>query len=468
MFKITHRGAHKRCAPIFFSALLFASSCVSAQSREQQAENDETSYIRVPEVRGAIESRTIEVAYVRFQSPNPGIPTFVILGGPGESITDYPDLSEARAANAQLLHSGDVVIVEQRGIGASRPALNCEPAIPPLDQPLSAKATYSLLHSSVESCASNYRDAGTNLRGYTTLEMVEDIDAIRRALGYTKINITGGSFGATVAYQYIRIHGDNVNRAVLTQMLAPGHTFVLPSTIDEFVLRIGDRLGVGQDWDGADLTSMIATVLDDLDTSPAQIDLGEASLVLGRFDLEIVTALALRQTQAIFSFPALFQGMSQGDFNFVGGIAAQWFRGGIPLNLSELALDCANGASESHMVQFKTELDNSLLGRGAHVPFPDICDSLTHGDVGVDFRKPVHIPTPILVIQGDLDARANVENVRRAFEGSNAQILVVKNATHDLGRSVSSKIGAELANIEARFLSEGEMPTEELVIPIPR
>lgn len=55
---------------------------------------------------------------------------------------------------------------------------------------------------------------------YTTDLGMDDVDEVRQWLGYTKINIWGGSYGSMAAQVYLRRHGANV-RAVVLAGVAP-------------------------------------------------------------------------------------------------------------------------------------------------------------------------------------------------------------------------------------------------------
>ena len=44
---------------------------------------------------------------------------------------------------------------------------------------------------------------------------VEDIDEVRAALGYDKVNLWGGSYGTRMGLEYLRRHGDHVRTLVL-------------------------------------------------------------------------------------------------------------------------------------------------------------------------------------------------------------------------------------------------------------
>jgi pimeloyl-ACP methyl ester carboxylesterase len=407
--------------------------------------------LRVPEVRGREGTRTIEVAYLELAGNAPGTPLLVLLGGPGESILEYETVEGARAELAPFLALGDVVVVEQRGVGASRPALDCEPAHPALEEPLSHEALQALLRDATARCRDRFGIGSQELEGYTTREMVEDVESVRRALGYERIRISGGSFGATVAYQFLREHGAVVERAVLTQFLAPDANLVLPAHLDAALAKIGDRLGEG-------LTGDIRAVLAHLRREPVEVALEGERLVIGAYDLEIVTALALRRTRYSGMLPALFSQMRAGEFGFVGGVAYSFFRREIPVNLSVLALDCALGWSSERRRLFDAQVEGSLLGRGGHAPFPDICADLPHGDIGEGWRRPGDIQTPTLVVLGELDARANPESAAAALAGTSARISVVQNATHDLGTSAVATAAGQLAALEAGFLESGAWP----------
>ena len=50
---------------------------------------------------------------------------------------------------------------------------------------------------------------------YTTSEAMDDLDDVREALGYDKINLVGYSYGATAAQYYLRQHEEHVRTMTL-------------------------------------------------------------------------------------------------------------------------------------------------------------------------------------------------------------------------------------------------------------
>jgi pimeloyl-ACP methyl ester carboxylesterase len=110
---------------------------------------------------------------------------------------------------AQVRRTRDIVLVDQRGTGRSSP-LAC-PAFAPdehveFDTDPVPKATL---------CAAQLAKAGVDASQYTTSAWIEDLDAIRDALGYRRVNLWGGSYGTRVAQEYVRRHGDHVRSVVL-------------------------------------------------------------------------------------------------------------------------------------------------------------------------------------------------------------------------------------------------------------
>jgi pimeloyl-ACP methyl ester carboxylesterase len=64
-----------------------------------------------------------------------------------------------------------------------------------------------------------------DLELYTTPIAMDDLDDVRAALGYTRINIIGGSYGTRAAQVYLKLHPDRV-RAVILHGVSPTNQFM--------------------------------------------------------------------------------------------------------------------------------------------------------------------------------------------------------------------------------------------------
>jgi pimeloyl-ACP methyl ester carboxylesterase len=159
--------------------------------------------LEVYEDRASRSGRTINlnVAVIKAQSEHPKPdPIFWISGGPGGAATDpgwiFYEMSLLGAANQQR----DVVLVDQRGTGLSN-RLVCPQPTDPARQ--------------VETLRSCLADMDGDPSAYTTAWAMDDLDDVRTALGYDRINLYGGSYGATAIQVYLLRHGSHVRTATL-------------------------------------------------------------------------------------------------------------------------------------------------------------------------------------------------------------------------------------------------------------
>lgn len=160
--------------------------------------------VRVPEDRRRPDGRTIALNIMVVKSATtPRLPPlFDIDGGPGLPGTKNAGFYATNGVSKDR----DVVLVDQRGTGRSNPLLcpalqtgPTEPMLPP---------------AAVAACRETLAKSA-DLRFYGTRDAVTDLDAVRQALGYGKIDLFGLSYGTTVALRYMRRYPDNVRAAVL-------------------------------------------------------------------------------------------------------------------------------------------------------------------------------------------------------------------------------------------------------------
>jgi pimeloyl-ACP methyl ester carboxylesterase len=172
-------------------------------------------YVEVPEDRAKPTGRRIPIHFVRARAtgkhPQPD-PVLVLGGGPGLHAT-----RGARGviqASREGLELRDLIVVDQRGTGSSNP-LDChehEGGGADVIQSVFERDFFDA--SSYKTCRdklSKYAD----LTQYTTTASVEDLEALRKALGYRTFNLRGGSYGTRWALEYIRRHPQSIRSAVL-------------------------------------------------------------------------------------------------------------------------------------------------------------------------------------------------------------------------------------------------------------
>ena len=145
-------------------------------------------------------------------------PLLYIPGGPGSSATEDAPGVVPQFARVHARH--DLVFVDQRGTGGSHP-LNCDFYNA---SDLQSYLGYFFPLDDVKKCRQQL-EATSDLTLYTTPIAMDDLDEVRAALGYDKINIFGGSYGTRAALVYLRQHPEHV-RTIVLQGVAPTNQFM--------------------------------------------------------------------------------------------------------------------------------------------------------------------------------------------------------------------------------------------------
>ncbi len=175
----------------------------------------ECGHLAVPETRAAAGGRQLQLFVARIPSlsrRHAPEPLFILAGGPGLGASTF--YTGVAPAFARIRRNHDIVIVDQRGTGNSHP-LNC-----PFDEQQMWDASEADTVRIMRECRiSLARDH--DLTQYTTSVAVQDLDAVRQALGYARIALYGSSYGTRVAQQYARRYPQHTQALILDGVVPP-------------------------------------------------------------------------------------------------------------------------------------------------------------------------------------------------------------------------------------------------------
>ena len=189
--------------------------------------------LTVPENRADPNSRLIavEVTRIRAQSADPKEPVFRLQGGPGLTNMDFTMASRFAADR-------DVVLVGYRGIDSSV-RLDCPEVESALKRSTDflSEASLQAFGDGLRSCATRLADDGVDLAGYSLPARVDDLEAVRKALGYHRIDLLSESAGTRTAMIYAWRYPENIHRSVMIGVNPPGHFVWDAKTTDEQIQR---------------------------------------------------------------------------------------------------------------------------------------------------------------------------------------------------------------------------------------
>ena len=404
------------------------------ETRDGQKIDAELGRLIVPETRNSANCRLIQLAFVRLRSAarNPGPPIVFLPGGPGQS-----GIEQAKGPRSSVILAmreiGDVIAIDQRGVGLSQPELSCNQTLDfPLDQPASREALLSLFKQRARACADYWKRQGTDLSAYNTNESADDVEALRQALGVDKIALLANSYGTTVALTIIRRHGQHIQRAIMVGTEAPDQTLKLPNNIQKALIELARRCRDDSRLGAAipDLIKLLESVSEGLRNHPATIAVTDATtkrqvtITLGDFDLRLMALEQISREPGIARFPAQLYSMSRGDFSSLAEWALDYRRQG--MSAMAAAMDCASGVSPERWGRIKDQENETTLGRDMDFPFPEVCEAWGVPNLEPAYRSQLTSEVPVLFISGTLDPRTppgNAEEIQKGFRNSASVII---------------------------------------------
>lgn len=408
--------------------------------------------------KGARIALHVTVAPSFREAPRPD-PLFVLAGGPGQPGSDLLPMLDRMFGRVRATR--DVILIDQRGTGRSG-KLDCPPG------EHEETTTDAQMQAELRACVTRLNQP---LADYTTANSARDIDAVRRALGYGKINVWGVSYGTRLAQAYVRAFPDAVRATVLDGVVAPDQ--VIPagahdaqSALDALFDQCAREAACAKAFprlraEFAELSARVAggkVVLELPDPRTAEIR--RLPLTSMRF-LGTVHAVLYNPVDSR-SLPFLIHSAAQGRWEpFVAraNVSNDVSTEGVVATVMHLAVVCAE--DYPRLSRELTESD----AKGSFLSGPLLTERLAMCELvrvpAVPYREPARIATPVLLLSGALDPVTPPHRAQAAARWmAKPQQLVVSNAGHGITplgcapRLVREFLDQPEAAVNARCLSE--------------
>ena len=397
--------------------------------------------ITVPE-RRANPARTITVAALKIPTrvANPGRPIVFLMGGPGIPGAVMAPIPPYFTLFDRLRELGDVILLDQRGLGRSEPNIDCPVEQgPPLDFFGRRDRMLGAIRSRVASCAEYWRRQGADPTAYNTIESADDVDDLRTFLGVEQIDLLAFSYGTRLALAIVQRHGPHVGLVVLQGVNGAGLVLKRPAPVARKLQRISDLLKQDPTWRGtSDLLAAARAARMRLARTPAAVDVTNRStgqvvrLSITRDGFDAIVALNLDDAR----LSALLVSVAAGDdrvlTRFVESVWNGFSSGTV--GLMGQAVNCAADRPQLRRQIIATEIAAAPFGEpiGNGALTDDFCRAVGYEKPGVEFSQRVTSSVPTLLLTGTLDATNPVENADDVARGlADAVELDIENAAHE-------------------------------------
>ena len=368
-------------------------------------------------------------------------PFFYFAGGPGSGSTeDAPGIAQIFA---KLREHRDLVFVDQRGTGQSH-ALDCT-----LFDPKNPQSYFEHFFplEDIRKCRAEL-EAKAELKLYTTTIAMDDIDEVRAALGYDKINLFGASYGTRAAMVYLRQHPKHV-RTVLLQGVSPTNMYLpgdYPLQTERALQGVLAECAADATCNQAfpNIKNETKAVLERLIKGPVDVEFpvsgvpGPIKVTLSRNLAAEAIRYMLYNAGGAARVPLVLHQAAEGNFAPLAQNAFRFRRNlvGTGSNGMYLTVTCAEDIpwvkrNEGESERFS---QTTFLGDYRLQQQREACALWPRATVESDYFKPVRSDVPVLILTGEWDPvtpPANGDFAARSFP--NSLHVVVPHGAHGLG-----------------------------------
>ncbi|TDJ41011.1 MAG: alpha/beta fold hydrolase [Gammaproteobacteria bacterium] len=333
-------------------------------------------------------------------------PLVPLAGGPGQSAVQF--YSGYAAAFERVRSNRDILLVDQRGTGESA-RMDC-----PIDDDLDeyefdAELTIKYTQECLDALP-------YDPRYFTTSIAVQDLEAVRKALGYPTLNLYGASYGTRVAQHYARRYPDSTRTIILDGVVPPqlslGPEIAIESqkAIDNIFARCTADPACNAAF--PDVAASFVKLRNTLSKKAVNVSVAHPvtgrveSVKFGQAELAATVRLLAYSPRSIAMLPLLVSEASNSNYP---PLVAQYQM--TLMSLSEtLAIGMHNTVLCTEDAPFfnpdafdMAALEGSFMGTMQLRAIEAICSVWPAGPIDEDFKQPLSTAIPTLLLSGTAD-----------------------------------------------------------------
>ena len=284
-----------------------------------------------------------------------------------------------------------------------------------LDQELSDEEENIIYREAADACRERLTSEGIDLSAFNSIENAHDVNALRQALGYKKINYYGVSYGTLLGLHLMRLHPEGLRSVVLDAVVPTQVDFNPESarTADRSLSELFSACIADAECNRnyPDLETVFFEVVDRLDTTPVMIKLTDldkgvthAALLDGDGMIQLVFQ-SLYASELLPLLPKMIFDAHAGRLTFIERIQSLFL---FDRSLAEgmyYSVICAEDADfnpdqvdysgiRPRLVEGEKENNQALL---------QVCQDWNVTQLGPSVDEPVVSDIPTLVMNGRFD-----------------------------------------------------------------
>lgn len=408
-------------------------------------------YVTVPQ--GAGTEKEIEIYVARVFSDAEVVqpePVIYLDGGPGAA--------SVRSADAyfgifsQGAPDRDIIFIDQRGVGDSKPALDCHDT---------GEDAFEAMQKCFLRLSKDW-----DLDAFNTINNARDVDSVRRAFGYEKVNLWGISYGTRLGLTVMRDHPAGVRAAVLDGVVPLeadllGEVGLNGYQAFEEVVR---TCAADPDCSLAypDPLGQLIGVVKKLNDEPQELSSG--ALLSGDIVLQVIFQ-SLYSPQAVAYIPLMISQIAGEDYSLFEQVGEAVASGGISYGM-HVSLQCSEEvpfSSPTAYAAFDAQIPSALRGGLSGAYYFEICEAWPVTPAAPSENDPVVSDLPALVTAGQFDPITPPKYSAQVHESlTNSRYYLIMGESH--GASAAS-CGLKMV---ARFLDDPSAdPSDSCLTDVP-
>lgn len=398
----------------------------------------ECGILVVDETQGVNNGRHVSIPLAVVRAVNPAKnsrPVIFLHGGPGGSaLTRLPQMLRGPIGTELIAQDQDWIFFDQRGGKLTSPVLACGDVRMDDSGPQSEDAALAL-----RACGQRFSASGVDLSSFNSVQVVNDIQAIRKVLGIDEYDLFGVSYGTRIAFSVMTHKPNGLRAAVLDSVWSPESKWTegVPQMISSAVKTVLSRCA--EDVDCHKAFPEVSQQLDDL--AAKLLDGPQHSVDGATYTASDVGAFlmdAIYDSEGARALPKNIAAFSHGDYSAI----AELFSGSNSrAQAQHLTFVCKDEILFERRENVARGTENDRVAQLA-VPalerYFDVCSAFPVGSPDPLESKPVQSTVPTLFLSAEIDPGTPPEIAEAASKRfKNGSFVMIPNTTHGVYRNSS-------------------------------